>query len=163
MELRYPASLPCPQTSEVRSKERRLMTEEERSARQYRPLQRNDVQLESLTFMFRTFEQSAEFMRWWKEELHFGGAWFSADWPLPQGGRAVRKFVSAPSLPTFMPTVGWTLSIVAEVRGEGLADVFGGEDAPRGWSTNPIDQYRREFWTFANQNYTAILVDGGGE
>lgn len=139
------------------------MTEEERSARQYRPLQRNDVQFESLTFMFRTFEQSAEFMRWWKEDLHFGGAWFSADWPLPQGGRAVRKFVSPPSLPTFMPTVGWTLSIVAEVRGEGLADVFGGEDAPRGWSTNPIDQYRREFWTFANQNYTAILVDGGGE
>jgi hypothetical protein len=161
MAIKYPAHLPCPQTTTVVSKERRASSEGE--PYRYRPLQRNCVQLEQLTFMFPTFQDAKDFMTWYHEELFDGGAWFSATWPLPQGlTSAVRRFVGVPRFPTFMPLVGWKLHTAAEVRGNGLGEVTGGNEAPRGWSADPLHQ-AGGVWTLANSNYTAILASGGGE
>lgn len=157
-DIRYPAHLPCPQTTTVSVKERRAMSEGDPI--RYRPIQRNDVQLEQLTFMFRSFQLSQDFMNWFRDDLFDGGAWFSAEWPLPKGkARAVRRFLGVPSFPTFMAAVGWKVSVLSEVRGTGLSDVQGGV-AGVGWNVVtpvPIDN-----WSFSNGNFTGSVIDDGG-
>jgi hypothetical protein len=117
--LEYPAGLPCPQTSTVTPAERRALSDSDRP-RDARPLQRDRLEFERITWPPMTEAQSAEFDAWWRETLTFGGAWFAADWPLPRGMvTAVRKFREQPRL-QFVPGGFWRISALCEVRGRGM-------------------------------------------
>lgn len=64
-------------------------------------------------------EQSAAILAWWRDDLIFGGAWFAADWPIPQGlVTAVRKIREQPRW-EYVPGGYWALSAMCEVRGVG--------------------------------------------
>lgn len=116
--IAYPASLPTPQTSGVASSERRFLATPERP-RQARAIQRDRSYTEQLSFPPMRAEQYAVWREWWRNDLLEGGAWFSAEWPLPQGyGTAVRKFLAAPDW-AFIPGGMWRISAVCEVRGAG--------------------------------------------
>lgn len=171
--IEYPAGLPCPQTSTIALRERRAVSPG--MPQRYRRLSQNPVQTETLTFVFPTFAQADRFMSWWRDDLSEGGAWFSAHWPVPQGGSAVRKFITEPEWSEFVPLVGWRVSVQAEVRGAGTAQVDGNEPPPPGdgfdigWWDPVQDEFATEsaavensgmtYWNFgASYNYGGIVM-----
>lgn len=115
--IAYPVTLPGPISAPLQSVERRLLSSLP-GPRQSRALQRDRLAGQQVDFIF-TNAQAAIFAAWVKNDLLAGGAWFSANWPQPQGGTGVRRFVGAPSYPQYMPTFGWRVSAVCEVRGKG--------------------------------------------
>ncbi|KQV85428.1 hypothetical protein ASC87_06980 [Rhizobacter sp. Root1221] len=132
--------------SEVQSKERRLLSPEGGTAGplKSRVLQRDLLQREQAAFLF-TFAQAEVFRSWWRDTLVFGGCWFGAHWPLPQGvpegAYRFRRFVGTPTWSEFLPGVGWNVTAVLEVRGLGTPEVTGGGggDFAMGWC-DPVQE-----------------------
>lgn len=118
--ITYPAGLPCPQTSTVTPAERRALSDPNRP-RDARALQRDRLEFERITWPPMPIEQSEELLTWWRNDLTYGGAWFTASWPLPRGEvAAVRKFREQPKW-GFIAGGFWRLSALCEVRGRGAA------------------------------------------
>lgn len=115
----YPPSLPCPQTSTVTPGERRALSDADRP-REARNIQRDRLEFERITFPPMSLTDCETLMVFWRDTLKRGGAWFSADWPLPRGMhvQAVRKFREQPKW-QFVPGGFWQLSALCEVRGRG--------------------------------------------
>ncbi len=153
-ELAYPASLPSPQVATIQSAERRALTGGA-GPRDARPLQTDRLARQQLQFTL-TSSESATFKDWIRETLTWGGAWFAATWPLPQGLIVgVRRFDMATERWLYLggKLQLWRLTIEAEVRGRGEmpnAVIF--ED-----SFNPLDT--SDSVTLTNSNRTA---SGGG-
>lgn len=117
--MAYPESLPVPQTSSITKAERRALSSEDRP-REATPMQLDGKEFETLTWKPMRAEQMAVFLAWWRNELIFGGAWFSATWPLPRGMvSAVRKFVQQPQR-EFVPGGFWRVTATCEIRGSGV-------------------------------------------
>lgn len=117
--MAYPESLPTPQTSAVTSDELRYLSNESRP-REAAPIQLDGRDYESLTWPPMGPEQMAVFLSWVRNDLVFGGAWFTATWPLPRGQvAAVRKFIGQPRR-EFVPGGYWRVSAVCEIRGSGV-------------------------------------------
>lgn len=116
--LTYPATLPTPAASTVTPAERRALSDANRP-RDARALQTDRLAYERLTWPPLTIAQSAELMAWWRDDLIYGGAWFSATWPIPQGQiEAVRKFREQPRR-EFVPGGFWRWTALCEIRGIG--------------------------------------------
>lgn len=122
LTLRYPTTLPCPQTSTVAPSEKRQLSDEARP-RDARALQRDRLELERITWPPLTAAQAEEIRSWWRNDLVYGGAWFVANWPVPRGMvSCVRRFLEQPSW-SFVPGGFWALSALCEIRGVGLDPV----------------------------------------
>lgn len=122
-DLIPPASLPRPQTSVVTPAERRILSDQSRP-RDARAAQRDRTEFERLTFPALTQAQAAAFDTWWRDDLVYGGAWFTAKWPLPRGFvNAVRKFIETPKFEFVGDHMNgrWRVSVLTEVRGLGVA------------------------------------------
>jgi hypothetical protein len=116
----YPPALPCPAegTALLIPAERRQMSGLE-GARVARAVQRDRLATRQVTFNY-SFAQAATFWSWWRTTLIYGGAWFEVtDWPLPQGGISVVRFLGVPTRQV-IPGFGWRLSAEVEVRGAGV-------------------------------------------
>lgn len=113
MTLRYPITLPGPISAPIQSVERRLLSSLP-GPRQSRAIQRAKLAGQQVEFIF-THSEAAIFAAWVKNDLLEGGAWFSANWPLPQGGAATRRFVGAPAYPSYVPNLGWHVTAQCEV------------------------------------------------
>jgi hypothetical protein len=117
MALVYPLTLPGPTSLVILNDERRLI-HSDAGVRQTSVQQRDRLAVQRLTFIF-TFAECAVFRAWWQTDLMYGGAWFSATWPLPQGLLAgIRKFLHTPKW-EYLPLVGWQVSVECEMRGYG--------------------------------------------
>lgn len=118
--ITYPATLPAPSVADVTAHERRLVAPLD-GARVTRPAQLDRLALQELTFEFLGSANGADFYAWWRDTLVFGGAWFAATWPLPQGWvSGVRRFASVPQW-RYSAGQGWRVTAQCEVRGAGLA------------------------------------------
>lgn len=116
--ITYPATLPVPQTSHVTPAERRALSEAARPL-DARALQRDRLEYERVVWPPMTAAKCETILAWWRETLTYGGAWFSAVWPLPRGMvTAVRKFREQPRW-EYVPGGYWRLSALCEVRGVG--------------------------------------------
>lgn len=129
-DIIYPSSLPTPQASTVTPAERRALSDPKRP-REARALERDRRDFERVTWPAMSSAQVAAFDAWWRTTLVYGGAWFSARWPLPQGFvSAVRKFVEQPKW-AYVGRGFWRTSALMEVRGQGtplVNDLPWGED-----------------------------------
>jgi len=105
MTIAYPATLPDPIRAPIQSAERRILSTLP-GPRQARALQRQRMAGQEIEFVF-TYAEAQAFAAWVKNDLIDGGAWFTANWPQPQGGPGTRRFIGAPSSPKFVPNVGW--------------------------------------------------------
>jgi hypothetical protein len=162
MTIAYPATLPDPIRAPMQSAERRILSTLP-GPRNARALQRQRMAGQEIEFVF-TYAEAQAFAAWVKNDLIDGGAWFTANWPQPQGGAGTRRFIGAPSSPTFVPNVGWHVTArcvvlaaeefvcipwvqVGEVPGVSVPVVFGSavlceRDPTTGliwacWSTSP--------------------------
>jgi hypothetical protein len=118
----YPAGLPCPAMASMQAAERRLLSSLA-GARQSRSFSRDRLARQQVEFTF-THEALAVFVDWVKDDLSNAAAWFSADWPMPQGGTGVFRFIGTPSFPVYLHGVGWKVSAVCQVRGRGESPLF---------------------------------------
>lgn len=119
MALVYPATLPVPQTSTVTPKERRAFSDPD-YPREAVALERDRSRTESITWPPMDAAQLAIFWAWWRDELIYGGAWFAATWPIPDGMvAATRKFLEVPQREYHAPGY-WQLSVLCEIRGLGV-------------------------------------------
>lgn len=116
--IEYPSTLPGPVSAPIQSAERRLLSQLP-GPRNSRPGQRDRIETQQLSFVF-TFDETAIFDAWFKDDLSDGGAWFAASWPLPRGGIGVRKFIGALEWSEYFTNVGWRLNATCEVRGLGI-------------------------------------------
>lgn len=123
--LIYPESLPCPASLGYAPLERRQLSDPQRP-RDARALQRDRGATEQATWPPLTTAQFETLMDWWRGNLQFGGAWFVATWPTPQGAvPIVRKFTQQPRR-TFIAGGYWRVTATLEVRGVGeLPELFG--------------------------------------
>lgn len=116
--LQSPPTLPVPQTSTVTPAERRALSDSNRP-RDARALQRDRLDYERITWPPMAPAKTQVLLDWWRDELIYGGAWFSATWPLPRGFvSAVRKMREQPRW-QFVPGGYWRISALCEVRGRG--------------------------------------------
>lgn len=114
----YPTSLPGPSVAPIQSAERRNVSPLD-GPRATAVGQRDRLATQQVAFVF-TFAEAAVFRAWWKDTLVYGGAWFAATWPLPQGLIVgVRKFLGTPKWSEYLPNVGWRVMAVCEVRARG--------------------------------------------
>lgn len=152
----YPTGLPAPSVATVQNAERRLLAARD-GVRQSRPAQRDRLAMQQLTFELVTDSQCATWRTWWNTTLGYGGGWFNATWPLPQGlASAVRQFASVPQW-DLIPAVGWRVSALCEVRGRGMppaAQSTGGAWLLTTSTGNDI--------TLSNANKTATIGSTGG-
>lgn len=117
--IAYPSTLPCPQTSTVTPAERRALSQADRP-REARTLSRDRLDYERITWPPMGSVLTAILLAWWRINLIYGGAWFTATWPLPRGMvAAVRKFREQPRW-VFVPGGFWRISALCEVRGRGM-------------------------------------------
>lgn len=121
----YPSTLPCPQTSTVTPAERRALSSADRP-REARNIQRDRLEYERVTWPAMDIPKADTILAFWRDTLQRGGAWFTADWPLPRGihTQAVRKFREQPKW-QFIAGGFWQLSALCEVRGRGAAATDG--------------------------------------
>lgn len=113
----YPPTLPGPTAAPLQGAERRMLSSTP-GPRQARALQRDRLAQQQVTFVF-THAQVAVFAAWVASNLVRAGAWFAANWPLPQGGTGVYRFIGEPSYPEYLAGAGWRVSATCEVRGRG--------------------------------------------
>lgn len=117
--IRYPDNLPAPWVATIKSNERRAL-DDLPGLRQTRYLQRDRLATQQMQFVFYKLDDVQTFYAWVRDTLFEGGAWFAADWPLPQGGTGVRKFIQKPAYPTLQGVGVWTVTATCEVRGRGV-------------------------------------------
>lgn len=119
----YPVDLPAPQVAPIQSSERRLLSADG-GLYQARNVQRDRHAIQQITFPPFSPVQAAAFRTWWEDTLVFGGSWFAATWPLPQGWiEGVRRWIAPPTWAFVSSADGgrWRVSAPCEVRGVGLA------------------------------------------
>jgi hypothetical protein len=78
-----------------------------------------------VTFRFRTLDQAQTFVDWLHSEQVDAGAWFAADWRVPQGGGGVFRFLQLPAFPQWLAPDVWECSGSVEIRGRSLPPVTG--------------------------------------
>jgi hypothetical protein len=84
-----------------------------------RALQRDFAGTAALSFVFSS-AQYAQWLAWWKNDLVYGGAWFSAPtWPFPWGLGAVLRHASAPTVRHLGRGIR-QVDVQADVRGASL-------------------------------------------
>lgn len=116
----YPASLPCPTALSLQSSERRSLSSIA-GPRKSRVSSTDRLASVPLNFVFFSAAQVSVFSDWVRTSLAYAGAWFSADWPTPQGGTNVYRFVGTPSYPEFLGNGrGWRVSAQVQLRGRGM-------------------------------------------
>lgn len=127
----FPTSLPGPSTGPITPEERRAVSGVPGGPRQFAVRQRDFLGIQRVEWLFRAAE-AATFQTWWETDLLFGGAWFEANWPMPNGFSilTVRRFLDAPQW-VAVPGGNWRVSAVTEVRGLSLLP---GDAAPGGLS-----------------------------
>lgn len=117
--IAYPADLPCPRVAPIQRYERRQLSALP-GPRQSRVLQRDKYSTQTLEFICRTPTQMQAWLDWYRAILGDGAHWFAAEWPQPEGGTGVRRFVGAPVYAeVFRPRGGWRIQIECRVRGRG--------------------------------------------
>lgn len=116
--LVYPPGLPAPTAASLQAAERRLLTSGS-GLRESRPFSRDRGGAQPVQFVLSTQEQVSTWLQWGKDDLVDWGAWFDADWPLPNGARGVRRFVGSPDYSEYLPNVGWRVNALVRVRGRG--------------------------------------------
>lgn len=118
----YPAGLPAPTAMNLTPAERRAaegLAVESTAAASARALQRDFAGTAALTFVFSA-AQYAQWLAWWKDDLVYGGAWFSAPtWPFPWGLGGVLRHASAPTVRHLGRGIR-EVSVQADVRGASL-------------------------------------------
>lgn len=119
---RYPATLPPPSMPLTHQPDDVRLTSSLPGPTQARPLSDDAGAAEQIQFVY-THDELATFLDWLQNDLIDGAAWFVADWPVPLGGSAVRRFVDAPSLPEPLPGIGWRVTAACEIRGRGVDPV----------------------------------------
>jgi hypothetical protein len=127
-----PALLPCPQSSSVSPEERRLLSEG--YPRTLRTIETDERQYQTLTWMLDA-NRSAVFSTWWKTDLVYGAAWWSAPptWPTPEGLVVkIRRFAADP-LWEYLSSGYWRVSCPCEVAGAMLPPQMTPE-LPVAWS-----------------------------
>lgn len=114
----YPATLPCPQTASLQRPERRALPSLP-GLLNSRPLWRDKAgTTQPVTFVLITAAMVQEWLNWGNVSLYEWAAWFAADWPQPEGGVGVRRFVGVPSYPEWLPSIqGWRVQAMVELRG----------------------------------------------
>ncbi len=117
----YPTDLPGPTSAPIQSAERRLLSSLP-GPRVSRVLQRDRLATQRCTFAL-TLAQAEVFNAWWRDDLIEGGRWFASNWPLPQGGTGVRRFIGTPKWGDYVPTALWKVTCEFEVRGRGEVPV----------------------------------------
>lgn len=114
-EINYPSSLPAPKTSLISPVEGRALASEQEPLFA-RAISTEGRMLERITWPALNSARAEALQLWWETDLTYGGAWFNATWPLPQGlVRAVRKFIQ----PLRWRRIGhrhWMVEAVCEVR-----------------------------------------------
>lgn len=110
----YPATLPCPQTLTSTLAESRLLSEQ--PAQQARAISKERLAVVSLSWTL-TDVQAATFVDWFDDDIEFGGSWFTATWPTPEGLLLTRSYRFSGRLAwNFIPGGFWTVSAVCEVQ-----------------------------------------------
>lgn len=116
MPLTYPATLPVPQTELVTPFNRAQYSDPDRP-REARALSLDRLSLVRATWPPLSPTQAAVFQSFWREDLLDGGAWFNAEWPLPQGVvPSVFRFIQQPRW-RFVPGGRWRIEALLERRG----------------------------------------------
>lgn len=121
-EITASPGIRCPSSSDVSPVERRLLSEDGVGPRLARTIELDERQRQTLSWNALTSDQTAEWKRWYRDDLFVGGAWFSAPptWPTPEGLVVkVRRFVGAPAF-SYLGNGHWRIDAVCEVRGETL-------------------------------------------
>lgn len=95
--VRYPEDLPCPQVdTDFRPRERRYISDIGQVKRLRRFQSEFQGTRSNVSFVF-TRAQAADFVKWYKEDIIEGGAWFYADWPLLHREKSIAyRFVTRP-------------------------------------------------------------------
>lgn len=117
----YPDSLPSPKFAPVLADERRALP----NGRPFsaRDLQRDRLATRQIQFPPFTSAEMQAFRDFWRDDLDFGGNWFSASrWPTPDGTPWVYKWISVTHNEN-VPGGYWDVSGVVEVRGVGMPPV----------------------------------------
>jgi hypothetical protein len=130
-----PDLFPCPSSSQVNSEERRLAMGEGLGPLEFRTIELDDRQFQTLAWQTLSEEQVASFRDWFRGPLVDGAAWFAApeSWPAPEGLVVkVRRFLGSPSF-QYLGVGFWRLQMTCEVRGETLLPNDGATPAARIW------------------------------
>lgn len=112
-----PGGLPVPQEGPVSPEDTRLLTEDG-GPRRARSIELDERQFQRLSWALDA-SKAAIFKSWWKDELTYGGAWFSAPatWPTPEGLVVkVRRFIGDPTW-SYLGNGLWRVNCDFEVRG----------------------------------------------
>lgn len=112
----YPTSLPAPAALSFVSRERRLLQPVDPLVNNARQFQRDDVP--NVQAVFRLTEaQSESWSDFYETDLQQGGAWFTANWPLPQGrGYANWRMVGGPAWSLLDGAGQWAVTVQFEVQ-----------------------------------------------
>lgn len=114
-EINYPTGLPAPKTSQISPAEGRSLVSEQEPLFA-RAFSTEGRMFERISWPALDSARAQALQTWWETDLTYGGAWFNATWPLPQGlVRAVRKFIQ----PLRWRRIGhrhWAVDAVCEVR-----------------------------------------------
>lgn len=111
--VRYPASLPGPTNAPIQSTDRRALSPRPWEARE---TSRERLATEDIRFVYSS-EQMATFRSWWRDELVYGGGWWVATWPVPQGlVERQRQFVG-PYKRTYLGNGFWEVTGTVQLRG----------------------------------------------
>jgi len=118
MTVAYP-SIPCPQSIRSAPTERRIMGTRSRPINA-RSKQLDESAFENVSWPPFNATQYSTFRAWWRDDLVYGGAWFTAAWPSPRGQISLkRRFLSTPKWEFIGGQSGgyWQISADLEVRG----------------------------------------------
>jgi len=144
----YPLTLPGPSKILLKPAERRRVSSLSEGLQQVLGRQRDFLGVEEVEWEF-VASYAEIFDTWWKDELVYGGGWFSAGWPssrLLTGGN--RRFITVPKW-TLIGHEYWRVSADLELRGGAVPMEPGG--------TRPYDMYA----SFPSQAGNNRLMYGG--
>jgi hypothetical protein len=162
--IEWPDTLPCPAALPTRSYERRSL-----QSRPYlaRPFQRDRHQFQEVTFVPMNYATATALRTFWREDLEFGGNWFSAPtWSRPQGAGGVRRFIG-PLEFSYIPGTAmgyWRATGTVEIRGVGEVPVR--PDASAIWLLNEFVTSGglgdEQPWILSNGDRTVFVPDEAG-
>jgi hypothetical protein len=162
--IEWPDSLPCPMAMPTRSYVRRAGQSRPFLAR---PTQRDRHQFQDVTFVPMNYATATALRTFWREDLEFGGNWFSAPtWSRPQGAGGVRRFIG-PLEFSYIPGTAmgyWRATGTVEIRGVGEVPVR--PDASAIWLLNEFVTSGglgdEQPWILSNGDRTVFVPDEAG-
>jgi hypothetical protein len=150
--IAYPAGLPAPASMSVVPRERRVQQDGAPQVGELRLLQTDDVSLVQASFTL-TESQAEAWSMWYDVGLTFGGSWFSATWPLPQGlVAATWRVVGHPTWSLVDGAGVWRVSVAFEARVRALPPQTSG-------GSGPVTLFMQD--TFTGTNGTDLLTHVG--